>query len=228
MKGISKRSANILMVDDHPMILEGYKRVLRSNKNVSLRITTANDCEQASHAILRSKLNSPFDIVFVDIQIPPSVDGRLTSGEDLAVLVRKELPDAKIIILTMHENAYRLKNLLNMVPHDALLVKSDVTKKMLLEALDNALSNRIFYSKTVQILRDNLALNSKLLDDHNKKILYYLNKGVLTKNLPHHIPLSLSSIEKRKSSIKLLFNVTGDDEQLLDEAKKGGLYKPPS
>jgi two-component system response regulator NreC len=222
MTRISEKTVNILMIDDHPMILEGYKKVLRSNKQVSLDISTAKDSDHAIHAILQSKHDSPYDIVFIDIQLPPSSDGTITSGEDLAHLTRKELPNAKILILTMHDNAYRLKNMLNMVPHDALMVKSDVTKRMLLEALDSALNNRKFYSKTVQVLRENIAINSKLLDEYNKKILYYLSKGVLTKNLTQHIPLSLSSIEKRKSTIKQLFNVKGDDEQLLLEAKKRG------
>lgn len=222
MTGISKKTIRILMIDDHPMILEGYKKVLRSNKQVSLDISTAKDCDHAIHAIQLSKHEVPYDIVFIDIQLPPSSDGTITSGEDLAHLTRKELPNAKILILTMHDNAYRLKNMLNMVPHDALMVKSDVTKRMLLEALDSALNNSKFYSKTVQVLKENIALNKNLLDEYNKKILYYLDKGVLTKNLTQHIPLSLSSIEKRKSTIKQLFNVKGDDEQLLLEAKKRG------
>ena len=222
MSKISDKTVNILMIDDHPMILEGYKKVLSSNKQVILDISTAKDSNHAIHAILQSKHDTPYDIVFIDIQLPASSDGTITSGEDLAHLCRKELPLAKILILTMHDNAYRLKNMLNMVPHDALMVKSDVTKRMLLEALDSALNNRKFYSKTVQVLRENIAINSKFLDEYNKRILYYLSKGVLTKNLTQHIPLSLSSIEKRKSTIKQLFNVKGDDEQLLLEAKKRG------
>jgi DNA-binding NarL/FixJ family response regulator len=222
MENISQKTIKILMIDDHPMILEGYKKVLRSNRRISLDIATAKDSDHAVHAILQSKHEQPYDIVFIDIQIPESSDGTITSGEDLAHFTRKELPDAKILILTMHDNAYRLKNLMNMVPHDALMVKSDVTKRMLLDALDSALKDVKFYSKTVKVLQENITLNSKLLDEHDKKILYYISKGVLTKNLPQHIPLSLSSIEKRKNMIKQLFHIKGDDEQLLLEAKKRG------
>jgi len=45
---------------------------------------------------------------------------------------------------------------------------------------------------------------------------------VKTKKLVEYIPLSLSAIEKRKNYIKQLFNVKGDDEHLLIEAKKRG------
>ena len=78
------------------------------------------------------------------------------------------------------------------------------------------------YSKTVQKNKNKVILNDELLDEYHKKIIFHLSKGVRTKNLIQYIPLSLSAIEKRKNYIKQLFNVNGDDEQLLIEAKKRG------
>jgi DNA-binding NarL/FixJ family response regulator len=217
-----KKELSILMIDDHPMILEGYKKVLSSNRNFNLHILTANDCDQAMRQINKAELTNGFDIVFIDIQLPSSNDGAITSGEDLAVIVNKKLPLAKIVILTMIDYPERLQNLIETIPYDGLLIKSDITSRILLKAFDKVLENEKFYSKTVDKLKNSSTLNDDKLDEYNKKIIYHLSNGVQTKNLIDYIPLSLSAIEKRKKYIKQLFDVNSDDEQLLFEAKKRG------
>jgi two-component system response regulator NreC len=217
-----KKELNILMIDDHPMIIEGYKKVLLTNKEVKLNITTANNCDEAIFDIQKAKNTVSFDVVFIDIQLPVSSDGTITSGEDLAVLVREEFPGAKIIILTMFDNSHRLQNILQTIPHNGLLIKSDITSKLLLTAFSNILDGDSYYSKSVEKIRTITSSPDDTLDEFNKKIIFYLAKGVKTKNLVQYIPLSLSAIEKRKNFIKQVFNVSGDDEQLLIEAKKRG------
>lgn len=60
----------------------------------------------------KSVNNTPYDILFFDISLPPSKDGLITSGEDLAKIARKYLPEAKIIILTMFNEAFRILNII--------------------------------------------------------------------------------------------------------------------
>ena len=94
----------ILMIDDHPMIIEGYQNTLLLTKkeNQELVIDIANNCDEAILYMDKSIKNDlPYNILFVDISLPPSKDGLMSSGEDLAVYARKILPNAKIIILTM-------------------------------------------------------------------------------------------------------------------------------
>ncbi len=217
-----KKELNILIIDDHHSIIEGYKNVLSKNKDYNLRILKANSCDQAIQAINNAKHTNPFDVVFIDIQLPASEDGTITSGEDIALLIKKEFPQTKIIISTMFDNPHYLHNILKTLPHNGILIKSDSTAKIILKALETILQGNSFYSKTVQKLINKIIVNDEHLDEYNKKIIYYLSQGVKTKNLTQHIPLSLSAIEKRKNHIKQLFNVNGDDEQLLSEAKKRG------
>ena len=94
---------NILMVDDHPIIIEGYQNVLMATKkeDQTLLIDTANNCDMAVTMIQRAAKSQPYDVCFFDISLPGSSDGKYTSGEDLALLARQVLPHAKIVILTM-------------------------------------------------------------------------------------------------------------------------------
>ena len=213
-----KKELNILIIDDHHTIIEGYKNVLSKIKDYKLRILKANSCDQAIKAIN----NNTFDVVFLDIQLPPSEDGSITSGEDLALLIRKEFSQTKIIISTMFDSPHLLMNILKTIPHNGILIKSDSTAKIILEAFKTILQGNSFYSKTVQDIMNKSILFDDSLDEYNKKIIYHIAKGVKTKNLTHDIPLSLSAIEKRKNYIKQLFNVN-DDNELINEAKKRGL-----
>lgn len=219
---VMKKELNILMIDDHHSIIEGYKNVLSKNKNFKLRIIKANSCDQAVQAINISKNTTPFDVVFLDIQLPASKDGTITSGEDLAILIDREIPEAKIIISTMFDNPQRLNNILLTVPHNGILIKSDSTAKIILKAFETILEGENYYSNTVKKITNKIVLSDEQIDEFNRKILFHLSNGVKTKNLVEYIPLSLSAIEKRKNYIKQLLNVIGDDEQLLIEAKKRG------
>lgn len=217
-----QKELDILIIDDHCFIIEGYKNVLSKNKDYKLRILKANSCDQAVKEINKAKQSKPFDVVFIDIQLPPSCDGKITSGEDLAQLVYKEFPQTKVIISTMFDSPHRLNNILKTIPHNGILIKSDSSASIILKAFETILQGKQYYSKTVQKVKDKIILNDELLDEYHKKIIFHLSKGVKTKNLVEYIPLSLSAIEKRKNYIKQLFNVSGDDEQLLIEAKKRG------
>ena len=63
------------------------------------------------------------------------------------------------------------------------------------------------------------------LDNYDKQILMRLSEGILTKNIPNYVPLSLSAIEKRKARMKnmLLEGQGGDDYELIEAIKKMGV-----
>ena len=102
-------SIKILMIDDHPMIIEGYQNTLQFTKkeHQELHIDIANNCDEALRYINRSKsAEVPYDLLFVDISLPSSSDGSMNSGEDLAEYARKVLPNAKIVILPCLTNPF--------------------------------------------------------------------------------------------------------------------------
>ena len=99
-----QQTIRILMTDDHPMIIEGYQNTLIATKkeNQDLTIDIANSCDESIKYMEKAvSLNNPYDILFMDISLPPSSDGKYTSGEDLAKYARTIMPKAKIVILTM-------------------------------------------------------------------------------------------------------------------------------
>lgn len=216
----------ILMIDDHPMIIEGYQNTLLFTKKDSqeLEIDIANNCDEAVQYMDRSvRLERPYDLLFVDISLPPSSDGVMTSGEDLAEYARKLLPKAKIIILTMFNESFRIHNIIKTIDPEGFLIKSDLTSSELASAFQAVLNNPPFYSGTVNSHIRKAIASDIVIDDKNRKILHLLSQGVKTKNLASHLNISLSAIEKRKKQLREIFEVEdGQDETLLSKARTQG------
>ena len=223
-----KKKLKILMVDDHPVIIEAYKNILESanlTDSYNFSIDTAINCDTAIEKIKKSAKSVHYDVLFLDIKLPPSTDGEIISGEDLAVYAKTILPETKILILTTYNDSLRIHNILKTADPDALLIKDDLTSKELLKALDTILNNPPYYSATVSkyFRKQSIYYGEAFLDETNRKIIYHLSKGIKTKDLPNHVPLSLSAIEKRKSQIINLFELNKPSiEDLLKEASKRG------
>jgi len=221
-----ERTIRILMTDDHPIIIEGYQNTLLATKKESqkLLIDIANNCDESARFMERSVDDGkPYDVLFMDISLPPSVDGRFNSGEDLAKYARKIMPETKIVMLTMFNENYRVHNLIKNIDPEGFLIKSDLTSSELASAFQAVLNNPPFYSGTVNSIVRKSITNDIDIDDVDRKILYLLSQGIRTKSLKDHIDMSMSAIEKRKKHLKLLFDVQdGNDETLLLEARRNG------
>jgi DNA-binding NarL/FixJ family response regulator len=216
----------ILMVDDHPMIIEGYQNTLLATKkeNQHLDIDVAHDCDLAVELIKKGfDTDRVYDVCFFDISLPSSKDGLYNSGEDLAKLARQYLQDTKIIILTMFNESFRVHSIIKEINPEGFLIKSDLTSSELAEAFQHILKDPPYYSSTVNNFLKTSSTSDIYIDEINRKILYLLSQGIKTRSLIEHIDLSMSAIEKRKKHLKLLFSIEdGKDESLLNEARKSG------
>ena len=144
-----KKIIQLLMVDDHPFILQAYKNTLNGFKKEEYEIicTEANSGESGYEAIEKSLIN--YDIAFFDITIPSYTEKGIESGVDLALLMRKKMPDCKIILLTMHSEKLKFKYFFDTVKPQGLIIKSDLSFEELLLAFDKVLNGGTYLSETV-------------------------------------------------------------------------------
>jgi len=211
----------ILMVDDHPSQIEGYKVILEYNKSGhEIKATTAFTAEAAYNIIVSG---AAFDVIFLDRSLPAFPEKNIFSGEDLAVLAKKHMPNAKIVILTSHAESFLLYNIIKKIHPEGLLVKSDFTAEELLNAFEIILQGEMYYTETVKQSIKELLSTEDYLDSYNRQIITLLSQGVKTKSIPEILNLSQSTVEKRKAHIKEYFQIErGTDEEIVREAKKRG------
>jgi DNA-binding NarL/FixJ family response regulator len=215
---------NILIVDDHPFIIQGYKNAItRYNPKVhEFFITEAKDCESAYNVVTNPE-SAVFDIAFLDISMPPYEEKGIYSGEDLAKLILEYMPNCKIILLTMFTEFLKIKTIINNINPNGLVIKNDLTFDELLFAFDKVIKNETYYSQSVIKMLE-LQEHSIEIDLFDKQILFHLSKGTDIKDMPQYIPISLNAIEVRKLKLKELLKVTeGSDGDLVREARNIGL-----
>ena len=212
----------VLIIDDHPPIIEGYKSILSYNPyGYNLEIQTAFSCESAYQLI--STTETPFDVVMIDYTMPPFPERNIHCGADLVPIIRQYLPETKIMMLTSHSESLLLLKVLKEGNPEGLLVKSDILADDFLVAFDAIVRGENFYSSTVISLKKELKESDKVLDSYNRQIIMLLSQGIQTKNLPDYLNLSKSAIDKRKVIIKEFFDIEkGTDEDILREARKQG------
>lgn len=217
---------NILIVDDHPFIIEGYKNAItRYNpKQYEFDIYQAHDCKSGYEIIEDS--NSPqFDIAFLDISMPPYEEKEIFSGEDLARLLLKKMPSCKIVLLTMYTELLKIKTIIRTIQPNGLIIKNDLTFDELLLAFDKVLKSEKYYSQSVVKMLNQSTHNAIEIDQYDKQILIHLEKRTSIDEMLQQIPISLNAIEKRKKHLKDLLKIRNNsDEDLIKEARNKGLF----
>jgi len=216
---------NILIVDDHPFIIQGYKNAITRYNPTEFEflIEEAKDCKSAYEIITNSETIA-FDIAFLDISMPVYEEKGIFSGEDLAKLLMEYMPNCKIILLTMYTELLKIKNLISVINPNGLVIKNDLTFDELLFGFDKVMKNEIYYSQSIQKMIDLAESEAIEIDVFDKQILFHISKGTKTTDIPQYIPISLEAIEKRKQNLKELLNPKDDsDIELVREAKNKGL-----
>lgn len=215
----------IIIVDDHPFIIEGYKNAItRYNPDeFEFAITKAKDCESAYNIITNPDVDA-FDIAFLDISMPPYEEKGIYNGEDLAKLISEYMPNCKIILLTMYTELLKIKTIIKTINPSGLVIKNDLTFDELLFAFDKVIKDETYYSESVVKMLNLSEENTIEIDQIDKQILFHISKGTKLNDIPQYIPISLGAIERRKINLKELLKVEeGSDIDLVREAKNKGL-----
>lgn len=95
MQDIPKAATRILIVDDHPVVLSGCRSLFAAD--TSVKIDEASDAKSGQRAYSQRRP----DVTIIDINLPD------VSGFELMRRIRKDDPDAKIIMFSMnHDPAF--------------------------------------------------------------------------------------------------------------------------
>ncbi len=218
------KELKILMVDDHPSMIEGYKSILSFNEmGYVINVVSAHNAENAYNLMTNAPSIYEYDLLFFDLSIPAYPEKEIYSGKDLAAISRNYFPYAKVLILTSHAEAFLLHQIKNNIKPDGLLLKSDFTAEELLRAFEFIMRGEIYNSKTVLDVTREVSKTKILLDSYNQQIMQLLAQGMKAKNIASKLGLSLSAVDKRKAQIKQYFDVSnGTDEDIIREARKNG------
>jgi|GEM_PF-3515590 len=200
----------ILIIERNPMIIEGYMAILGPEEHTFLK--TAN-CED--FATLFTTLHD-LDLALITYETPSFSDKKLETRLDCATWIKRNIPYCKVILLTENEKALALYEMYKTAKADALLMKSDFTKKVFFDLVVTHTDSSLPYlSLGVKKAIENTVKNTTLLDSKNRRIITLLSNGYRLNQLDKELLLSTSAIQKRVSKLLVAFHAKNYQELLV-------------
>jgi len=218
------QNVNVLIVDDHPFIIQGYKNVIKlfPNKDIEFTFFEAVDCKSGYEAVVNAEVQ--YDIAFLDVSMPTYEEMNINTGEDIAKLLMKIMPECKIALLTMHSESLKVQSIIDEINPLGLVIKNDLGFESMILALTTILKGDIYYSDSVIKFLNNQQKEKVYVDVIDRQILLYLSKGINYDDIPLYITISSSSVKTRKENIKELLGIKGcSDDELAAVAKDRGM-----
>ena len=213
---------NLLIVDDHPMIVDGYCAIFNNLvEGYNFNIYCAYNSEEAFKIIdQNSKLKNKIDVALIDVSLPPYKEEKILCGGDLAKVFKERYPLSKVIMITMHDEGMIIDKIITKVNPEGFINKSDVGFDTFSKVFEIILGGEKFISKTINNSIKELNNKKFGFDSTDYEIISLLEKGIKTKDIPNYIPLTLSAIEKRKVKIKSqILNYSCNDDELIRKVK---------
>jgi two-component system nitrate/nitrite response regulator NarL len=116
----------ILLVDDHALFREGLARILSARKEVEI----VGEAEDGLEAIRKARETTP-DVIFMDVYMPKC------DGVEALASIKKEMPDVKVVMLTVCEDDEKLFQAITQGAQGYLLKK--MRPRRLFDMLDRVL-----------------------------------------------------------------------------------------
>lgn len=188
-------SMNILLVDDHAILMDGVKSLLeKEGKPVAFQ---ANNAEEAL-TIIKS---NDIDMMITDFSMP-GMDG-------LALIhtIKRFSTKVKIIVLSMHDEIHLVREILKAGVNGYVLKKD--TQRELLQAVREVEEGKVFLSNDInKLLITNLNSpdEGRLLTDREREIVKLIAKEYTNKQIAEELFISERTVETHRKNI---FKKTG-------------------
>lgn len=195
MKGDAEPNGDlkILLIEDHPLIIDGCKRIFESREYILLSTATS-----AAAGLEANKRERP-DIVILDISLPDK------NGLEIVKPLMSESPKAMIIVLSMYSESTFVDRALELGV-SAYISKSD-DPTVILTAVDKVLRGEIYLGQALAQTFVLETLSEKLnpvhaLTEREKKILKQLGKGRGLAEVAADVGLSYKTVANAVTLIK--------------------------
>ena len=187
-------TTKILIVDDHPLVLESISTLLEPHFQIVGKV-------QDSGEIISRALEYRPDVILLDACMPG------LSGFAAAKELRKHLPKVKVILVTMLTEAISISEAFKAGASGYVLKQS--ASEELRQAIDSVLANKRFLSRQITPeVREALEHEwfkpegySGDLTDRQREVLVLLAKGRSTRHIAQELDISMKTVEFHKANI---------------------------
>ena len=194
----------VLIVDDHPIVRQGLRRVMDNECDVKV----CGEADNARDARIAIKELKP-DVVIADISLKQS------DGMELVRDVRAHYPTLPILVLSMHDETIYAERMLS-AGASGYIMKQAASDQFLV-ALRRVLGGEIYVSEAVgnnmiqKFAAGGAYLSANPIDrlsNRELQILHMIGQGMSTREGAAALNLSIKTVESHRQRIKRKLNLT--------------------
>lgn len=187
----------LLIVDDHPMVLEGLKVLLSDISYIGV-IRTASNAFEAMQILKTGEA----DLALVDINLPE------VSGIELTRKIKKEFPEIKVIAMsTFRERSYISQMI--QLGASGYLVKSAAGEEIE-EAIRWAQAGKLYLSVDLASPDGKGAVvpDAPVVSRREKEVLQLIADGLTNPQIAEKLFISLHTVDSHRKNLLTKFNVS--------------------
>lgn len=210
---MKERDIRILLVDDHDLVLQGLKRIVECSLPEIKNVCTASSGQEALLLIASQR----FNLFVLDMELPD------ISGMDIIVRIREKDPQARIIVNTMHEDIWFIKNLIQ-CSVDGILFKSiDSTK--IAEAIRRVLDGETYYCPYAEHVRAQMKRSDEgrreELTLRELDVLKRISEGKNTQEIAQELCVSTNTVDTHRRHLMYKLDARNVADLIMTAISKG-------
>ncbi len=214
---------NILIIDDHAMVRDGFIQALLSVED-SWHIAGAGDADEGLAVLEAMKNDGGVDVLLLDIELKNNA-----CGLDFVALFREKQPDIKILIVTMNGDTAYIRRAAHLDVQGFIM--KDAPLASLVEAIKTVSNCGTWYSQNIALrmstLIDSSAEDSEFaaynrLTRREQEIFEHIARGENVEDISHALNINIHTVENHRTAV---FSKLGLKDRLdvVNYARKLGL-----
>ncbi|MCO6499276.1 MAG: response regulator transcription factor [Vicingus serpentipes] len=190
------KEIKVLLADDHLIIRDGIRYMLKGAKNVKVVAEAKNGREVIQYL---EKNNGGVDVVLMDINMPE------LNGIDATEIISKRFKTVNVLALTMHaEESY----IMSMIKAGALgYVLKESSKEELFQAIEMIALGKKYFSNDVSVTMINSMMdagkkeNSAEISEREQAVLSLIIEGLTNIEIGKALHISNRTVESHRRNI---------------------------
>lgn len=201
-------SPKILIVDDHAIVLKGLCQIVVETFGDGCRITTAATAARA----MELAATGGYDICLLDIGLPGA------GGLQLLTTLRDRCPDMRIIVNTVHDELWHVKEYIE-AGVEGILFKN-VDSGEIAKALRTVNDGGIYYCRRALDIRNRMDRYDEPTP-REKDVLAHIATGRKTEEIAQIMGISVNTVETHRRHLLDKLNARNMAEMIMNAVSRG-------
>ncbi len=196
-----KKVIKVLVADDHPVVRKGLQSCLAKHGHLKV----VGEAADGDEALRKTRELSP-DVVLMDISMPGM------NGLAVTEVLRKELPQIKVLVLSVHSNKSSIFRVIQAGAHG--YVSKEAPPEELVRAIESVNGGEPHFSEDIARAALTEFVNSggkkepfAQLTTREREVLVQIAEGKSNKEIADHLKIGVRTIETHRERIMRRLNI---------------------